>query len=109
MTATGNYSTNIEETQKQIFGSFMLGAWWNNDYTVLLEWARKQYLLDRFIQMREQKSEDAIKEIYNNMKLHNHELPVYSIKQRAFEDINEMINKIKVNESEIRINIETPN
>jgi hypothetical protein len=113
-TTTGNYSTNSEETQKQIFGSFMLGAWWTNDYTPLLKHAQKIYLEDKAKQIREHQSDKDVRAIYNSLKQNNPELPEYTTKQKAIEDINKLNQKIKVNEGDIKTNQEpkietTPN
>lgn len=106
VTASGNYSTSNEETQKQIFGSFMLGAWWNNDYTPLLKYARKVYLDDKAKQIAEQKSIDEIKGMYEFMRGTHTEWPEFTTKQKAIEEIKKLNQTIKVNESEIKTNIQ---
>jgi hypothetical protein len=103
-TATGNYSTNDEETQKQLFGSFMLGAWWTNDYTPLLKYAQKFYLDEKAKQIQEKQSIEDVKAIYNSLRISNTQLPEYTTKQKAIEDINKLNQTIKVNEEDIKKN-----
>jgi hypothetical protein len=103
-TATGNYSTNDEETQKQLFGSFMLGAWWTNDYTPLLKYAQKLYLDEKAKQIQEKQLEEDVKAIYNSLRLSNTQLPEYTTKRKAIEDINKLNQTIKVNEEDIKKN-----
>lgn len=106
ITSSGNYSTGNEETQKQIFGSFMLGAWWNNDYTPLLQYARKLYLEDKTKQITEQKSINEVKQIYDTLRESHPEWPEFTTKQKALNEIKKLNQTIKVNEFEIKTNIE---
>lgn len=104
--ASGNYMLSNEESQKQVIGSFMQGAWWNNDYTPLLSHARKIYLDEKEKQLVEAKNVQDIRNLYNSLRISNPDLPEFTTKDKAIEEIKRLKQSIKVHEEEIKKNPE---